>query len=55
MQFTNASKQGDIIAVTMNVWVGKNQADVNQADFPVDAPVFPGNSGGPVIIKPELV
>ncbi len=23
-------------------------------DFIVDAPVFPGNSGGPVIIKPEL-
>lgn len=24
------------------------------SDFIVDAPVFPGNSGGPVIIKPEL-
>ncbi len=24
-------------------------------DYIVDAPVFPGNSGGPVIIKPELV
>lgn len=24
-------------------------------DYIVDAPIFPGNSGGPVIIKPELV
>lgn len=24
------------------------------SDFIIDAPVFPGNSGGPVIIKPEL-
>lgn len=25
------------------------------SDFIVDAPVFPGNSGGPVIIKPEVI
>lgn len=33
MQFANASKQGDIMTVTMNVWPGKNQADVNQTDL----------------------
>ena len=33
MQFANASKQGDIIAITMNVWLDKNQADVNQTDL----------------------
>ena len=33
MQFANASKQDDIITVTMNVWSGKNQADINQTDL----------------------
>ena len=27
----------------------------HSTDYIVDAPVFPGNSGGPVIIKPEVV
>ncbi len=33
MKFANASKQGDIITVLMNVWLDKNKADVNQADI----------------------
>ena len=33
MQFANASKQGDIMTVTMNVWPDKNQANVNQTDL----------------------
>ena len=33
IQFAHASKQGDIITVTMNVWLDKNQADVSQADL----------------------
>ncbi len=33
MKFANASKQGDIITVLMNVWPDKNIADVNQADL----------------------
>lgn len=33
MQFANASKQGDIITILLNVWPDKNEADVNQADM----------------------
>ena len=33
MQFANASKQGDIMTVTMKVWPDKNIADVNQTDL----------------------
>ena len=33
MQFANASKQGDIMTITMNVWPDKNQAGVNQTDM----------------------
>jgi hypothetical protein len=33
MKFANASKQGDIITVLMNVWPDKNKADVKQADL----------------------
>lgn len=33
MQFANASKQGDVMAILMHVWPDKNIADVNQADL----------------------
>ena len=33
IQFANASKQGDIMTVTMKVWPDKNQAGVNQTDL----------------------
>ena len=33
MQFANASKQGDVMTVTVHVWPDKNEADVNQADM----------------------
>ena len=33
MQFANASKQGNIIAVTMNVWLDKKRTGVNQTDL----------------------
>ena len=36
MKFANASKQGDIITILMNVWPDKNKAEVNQADFPAN-------------------
>lgn len=32
----------------------KDMLEGFSSDFIIDAPVFPGNSGGPVIIKPEL-
>ena len=33
MQFAHASKQGDVMTVTMHVWPDKNIADVNQVDM----------------------
>lgn len=33
MQFSHASKQGDVMTVLMNVWPDKNIADVNQVDM----------------------
>ena len=40
--------RGGVIARIHDMLEGFN------TDFIIDAPVFPGNSGGPVIIKPEL-
>lgn len=33
MKLANASKQGDIITILVNVWPDQNKADVNQADM----------------------